>query len=120
MHGSLAAPLEGIDRKPQSDLGAQAIPAGAVDDVSGYAAGHPAGAGDVLSGIIGGLLAQGVEPLAAAVAGVYIHGRAGDIAAEETGVASLVAGDLMAAIPDALASIQDGQESDLESMIKPL
>ena len=44
-----------------------------------------AGMGDVLTGIIGGLLAQGMEAGKAAVLGVYIHGLAGDKAAEENG-----------------------------------
>ena len=43
------------------------------------------GTSDVLSGIIGGLLAAGVEPAAAAAAGVYVHGLAGDTAAQRRG-----------------------------------
>lgn len=79
-----------------------------------------AGTGDVLSGLIGGLLAQGLKPFDAAVAGVYIHGRAGDIAAEELGQRSVVAGDLVLAIPDALNSIEEEIESNLEMMLHPL
>ena len=41
------------------------------------------GSGDVLTGLITGLLAQGMNPLDAALAGVYLHGLAGDLAAEE-------------------------------------
>lgn len=52
------------------------------------------GMGDVLTGIVGGLLAQGMEPFDAAVLGVHVHGRAGDLAAEEVGRISLVAEDL--------------------------
>lgn len=63
------------------------------------------GAGDVLSGFIGSLLAQGVKPFDAAVAAVYLHGAAGDIAAEEIGRRSLVAGDLIEALPLALESV---------------
>ena len=44
-----------------------------------------AGSGDVLSGVIGGLLAQGLDSYQAAVLGVYIHGLAGDLAAEKLG-----------------------------------
>ena len=57
------------------------------------------GTGDVLTGIIAGLLAQGLSPLNAAVAGVYFHGSAGDLAANEKGMLSLVAGDLLEFLP---------------------
>lgn len=50
---------------------------------SGLATG---GTGDVLAGAIGGLMAQGMNMWDAAVCGVYIHGRAGEIAACEVGV----------------------------------
>ncbi len=79
-----------------------------------------AGCGDVLSGIIGGLLAQGVEPFEAAIAGVYLHGRAGDIAAHATGTASVMAGDLVRSIPDAMISVQDELASELEMMLEPM
>ena len=61
-----------------------------------------AGSGDVLSGIIVGLLAQGLEPLDAAIAGGYVHGLAGQLAAQEIGAAGAVAGDLLPRIPRAL------------------
>ncbi|MEK6572868.1 MAG: NAD(P)H-hydrate dehydratase [Chloroflexota bacterium] len=65
-----------------------------------------AGSGDVLSGIIGSLLAQGVEPFDAAVAGAFIHGRAGEIAAETLGTTtSVAAGDLAAALPKVFADL---------------
>ena len=54
-----------------------------------------AGCGDVLTGIILSLLAQGYKPSEAAVTGVYIHGLAGDIAAEKKGFESLIASDLV-------------------------
>ncbi len=59
------------------------------------------GTGDVLTGIIAGLLGQGLTPLQAAVAGVYFHGLAGDLAANEKGMLSLVAGDLLDFLPQA-------------------
>ncbi len=63
------------------------------------------GTGDVLTGIAGGLLAQGVAPILALSAAVYLHGLAGDVAAETRGEAGLVAGDLAAAIPAAIRRI---------------
>ncbi len=50
-----------------------------------------AGSGDVLTGIITGLMAQGYTPLNASIFGVYLHGRAGDLAAEEHGYQALTA-----------------------------
>lgn len=52
------------------------------------------GSGDVLSGVIASFCAQGIPPLAAAVAGVFIHGRAGDIAASKLGQYALIASDI--------------------------
>lgn len=60
------------------------------------------GTGDVLTGLIAGLLAQGVTPGLAAMAGVYLHGLAGDLAAEAVGQEAMLASDLMAQIPEAI------------------
>ncbi len=61
-----------------------------------------AGTGDVLTGVITGLLAQGLAPWEAAQSGVYLHGLAGDLAAEEYGHAGLMAGDLLHYLPRAI------------------
>lgn len=53
------------------------------------------GSGDVLTGILTGLLAQGYQPAQAAILGVYLHGLAGDKAAEKYGMDALIAGDLV-------------------------
>jgi NAD(P)H-hydrate epimerase len=53
------------------------------------------GMGDVLTGVIAALLAQGLPPFAAARAGVYLHGRAGDQAAQAGGERGLLAMDLL-------------------------
>jgi len=53
------------------------------------------GSGDTLTGIILSLLAQHYTALESVLAGVYIHGLAGDIAAEEKGYPSLIASDII-------------------------
>ena len=65
---------------------------------SGMATG---GSGDVLAGMTGSLLAQGANPFAAAAAAVYLHGLAGDIAAEKLGRISMLPTDLINEIPQA-------------------
>jgi NAD(P)H-hydrate epimerase len=89
-------------------------------NTTGNAGMATAGAGDVLSGIIGGLLAQGLFPFDAAVAGVYIHGTAGDIAAQEIGEAGLVAGDIARYIPIALHNIEEGSLSPFEMQLRDI
>ena len=64
-----------------------------------------AGSGDVLTGIIAGLLAQGYNPKDAAIFGVYIHGLAGDIAAEQKTEYGIMARDLITFIPQAMKSL---------------
>ena len=71
---------------------------------SGMATG---GSGDVLAGIIGGILAQqkqlaAPDPYLAATLGVYLHGLCGDCAAARLGERSVMASDLIAAIPEVL------------------
>jgi NAD(P)H-hydrate epimerase len=66
-----------------------------------------AGTGDVLAGVIVGLRAQGVPAFSAAVLGGYLHGRAGELAAASLGTtASVLATDVAAALPRALAELQ--------------
>ncbi len=65
-----------------------------------------AGTGDVLAGLIVGLRAQGVEAYPAAVAGAWVHAQAGLYAAERLGTsASVLAGDVLEAVPDVLAEL---------------
>ena len=54
-----------------------------------------AGSGDVLTGMILSLLAQRYTPQEAALLGVYLHGKAGDIAAEKMGMESMIARDII-------------------------
>jgi ADP-dependent NAD(P)H-hydrate dehydratase / NAD(P)H-hydrate epimerase len=64
-----------------------------------------AGTGDVLTGMISALLAQGLTPRDASVLGVYMHGHIGDIMAEKKGKQSLIASDIINAIPSVFKSI---------------
>ncbi len=58
-----------------------------------------AGSGDVLSGIIVSLIAQGLQPEIAAICGVNIHAAAGDIAASNLSMHSLLASDIIDSLP---------------------
>ena len=59
-----------------------------------------AGTGDVLAGMIAALRARGLGAFEAACSGVWLHGRAAEIAGP-----AMLADDLVAAIPDALARL---------------
>ncbi len=63
-----------------------------------------AGTGDVLSGVIGAFLAKRMDAFHAACAGVLVHARAGQLAAQEIGPEGVIASDVIAALPRALAS----------------
>jgi ADP-dependent NAD(P)H-hydrate dehydratase len=63
---------------------------------SGMATG---GSGDVLAGMTASILAQGASPFSSATAAVYLHGLAGDIAAEKYGKISMLPTDLINCIP---------------------
>lgn len=66
-----------------------------------------AGAGDVLTGILTGLLAQGYTPHEATRLGVYLHGLAGDCAAEALGEECLMASDLINYLPKAFQRLRE-------------
>ena len=63
------------------------------------------GSGDVLTGILTGLLGQRYSALDAALMGVFVHGLAGDFAAREKGMHSLIASDLIEFLPQAFKSL---------------
>lgn len=63
------------------------------------------GSGDVLSGMILSFLGQGLDGPQAAVLAVYLHGLAGDLAAEENTVWGMSAGDIVDHLPEALLSL---------------
>ncbi len=61
-----------------------------------------AGTGDVLTGLIGGFLSQEMTSYNAAVLATYIHGLAGDLAAEDVTPYCLIASDLIDYLPKAI------------------
>lgn len=66
-----------------------------------------AGTGDVLAGLVTGLRAQKMPAFEAAVSAAWIHGQAGLRAAEFLGAtASVLAGDVLGAIPDVMAELE--------------
>src|SRR5690606_16298492 len=73
-----------------------------------------AGSGDALSGILTGLLSQGYDPLLASVFGVYMHGLAGDIAAEQMGYEAIMAGDLIDNLAEAYLDLFSQPEAKVE------
>jgi ADP-dependent NAD(P)H-hydrate dehydratase / NAD(P)H-hydrate epimerase len=66
-----------------------------------------AGSGDVLTGIIASLLGQGLDAASASVLGVYLHGLAGDTAAAVLGEHSLIASDIISALPEAFQCLKN-------------
>jgi len=69
------------------------------------------GTGDVLSGMIGGLLAQSQGDTSVAAAAVYLHGLAGEIAADKLSEPAMLASDLATCIGDAILRVQNETQS---------
>lgn len=67
------------------------------------------GTGDVLTGLLAALLAQGLQPFEAARLAVHIHGLAGDLVAQAGSPISLIASDLLDAIPVAWRTHQGAE-----------
>lgn len=64
------------------------------------------GTGDVLAGMLGGLAAQGHSLLDAARLAVYLHGKAGDLAALRKTQTAMTASSLLDALPEAIRTLQ--------------
>ena len=75
---------------------------------SGMATG---GTGDVLTGLLGGLMAQGMAGMDAALLAVYVHGLAGDLAAEAWTERGMVASDLIGEIPEAWRMLEESEDA---------
>ena len=65
------------------------------------------GSGDVLAGMLLSLLGQGMDAFDACCVAVYLHGRAGDLAAEEKGERGMTPSDLLEQIPYALKETEN-------------
>jgi hydroxyethylthiazole kinase-like uncharacterized protein yjeF len=70
------------------------------------------GTGDILTGMVAGLIAQNPQHIVEAViAAVHLHGLAGDVARESMGEHSLVATDLVKALPEAFRRVRESVAS---------
>lgn len=65
-----------------------------------------AGSGDVLAGAIAAMMSQGLAAYEAALCGAYLHGAAGESARREIGPAGVLAGDLLARLPQVLTALR--------------
>jgi NAD(P)H-hydrate epimerase len=65
-----------------------------------------AGSGDVLTGILLSLLAQGYAQRDAAILGAYLHGLAGDLAADACGEQGMIASDLIHYLGNAFKKLE--------------
>ena len=70
------------------------------------------GSGDVLTGLITALICQGLAAFEAAQLGVYLHGLAGDLAADKLGQVGMIASDLIQFLPAAIVNHQQSTESN--------
>jgi NAD(P)H-hydrate epimerase len=89
--------------------GAHTLVGGAGGEVCINTTGNPgmatAGSGDVLTGVVAGFAGRGMDLLSSAKAAVFIHGMAGDLAAEEIGEVGMIAGDILERIPKAIRRV---------------
>jgi len=65
------------------------------------------GTGDVLTGMVSSFMAQGLNPTDGAILGVYMHGLAGDIAADKQGEHSLIASDIIDSLSSAFKCMKN-------------
>jgi NAD(P)H-hydrate epimerase len=75
------------------------------------------GTGDILTGMVAGFIAQNPQRIfEAVIAAVHLHGLAGDVARESMGEHSLVATDLVKALPEAFRRVRaDAEKSYVET-----
>lgn len=69
------------------------------------------GSGDVLAGMIAAFAAQGLSAWHAACAGVYLHGFAGDLAAQQYAEQAMLPSDLISCLPQAFLQMEQQRDA---------
>jgi hydroxyethylthiazole kinase-like uncharacterized protein yjeF len=119
-HGAIEAHRLDSARRAAAELGVTVLLKGSTTVIAAPDPGEPvlvnptgtpwlatAGSGDVLTGLTGALMAEGVRPVRmAAAAAAFLHGLAGRVAARD---APIGAGDVLAAIPEAIRRVRESQ-----------
>ena len=88
-------------------------PSGTWLNTSGCHAMAKGGSGDILTGLIAALAAQGMKPEAAAYMGVYLHGMAGEAAAEQKGSYSVLARDILNAVGTVFRTMAESRSYEI-------